>query len=138
MSETCQGAVMLDSIRSRIADGTLLPPGYYESLECDSVLDARDRTDGFVSRWSRLHEQVGDRWAAVRVPDHLRTQAEDIRRDAFLVVSRATGQHEVASYVSDDLDLIVRAGLVGLTDPLLDHLWQSYDQGEFPGPMKLP
>jgi hypothetical protein len=64
----------------------------------------------------------------------LNTLVEDIRRESFLAVSRATGQHEIASYVSDDFDLIVRASLIGMTEPLLDRMWEVYERGEFPVP----
>jgi predicted membrane-bound mannosyltransferase len=55
-----------------------------------------------------------------------------IRRESFLAVSRATRQHEIASYVSDDLDLIVRARLVGASSGFIGELWEAYDRGEFP------
>ena len=44
----------------------------------------------------------------------------------------------IASYVSDDLNLVIRGKLLGLSDDLLDHLWRAYDRGEFPGPMTHP
>lgn len=125
---------MLDSTLSRIADGTLLPPDYYVSLDCDSALDARDRDGRFDSAWSRVYERVEGLWATAHIQDHQRAKVEEVQREAFQVVSRATGQHEIASYVSDDLGLVIRAKLVGLRDPLLDDLWQAYDRGEFPTP----
>ncbi len=41
--------------------------------------------------------------------------SEDIRRESFLTVSRATTQHEIASYVSDDFDIIIRGSILAWT-----------------------
>lgn len=124
----------LNFVQSRIADDSLLPIVYYHDLDCDAALAARDRDAAFVAEWIRLFEVVGRRWDAVEVAADLRLAAEDIRKESFLVVSRATRQHEVASYVSDDLDLIVRDRLVGTECRLLGRLWAVYERGQFPCP----
>lgn len=124
----------LASIVSRIADGTLLSASYFADLDCDAALDARDGDDEFVAEWNRLFEDAGRRWAVSDVADEIRSLAEDVRQESFLAVSRATGQHEIASYVSDDFDLIVRGRLLGMSDQLPEQLWDRYERGEFPTP----
>ncbi|MBL8865841.1 MAG: hypothetical protein JNK93_09805, partial [Planctomycetia bacterium] len=119
---------------SRIADGTLLRATYFRRLDCDAALDVRDSNAEFVAEWVREFERVGQRWAAAAVAAEARGVAEDIRRESFLAVSRATRQHEIASYVSDDFDLIVRGRLIGAAGGLLGQLWTVYDRGEFPQP----
>jgi hypothetical protein len=125
----------LASVLARIRDGTLLPAPYYAGLDCDAAVDARDRDGEFDLAWVRACDQVDRLWQAAQVEPEVRAVAEDIRREGFLAVSRATGQHEIASYVSDDLDLIARGRLVGLRDPFLDRLWYDYERGEFPAPV---
>jgi hypothetical protein len=125
----------LATVLARIRDGTLLPAPYYASLDLDAAVDARDRDGEFDLAWVRACNQVDRLWAGAEVEPELRALAEDIRREGFLSVSRATGQHEIASYVSDDLDLLVRGRLVGLSDPFLDRLWYDYERGEFPTPL---
>jgi hypothetical protein len=122
------------SILARIKDGTLLPVSYYASLDCDAALDARDKSGEFDLAWVRACDEVDRRWKDTDLSTELRALAEDIRRESFLVVSRMTGQHEIASHVSDDLDLVVSGRLVGLHDPLLDLLWCDYNRGAFPSP----
>jgi hypothetical protein len=124
----------LTSVLWRITDGTLLPAAYYARLDCDAALDARDRTGEFDLAWVRACNQVEGLWAVAAVGPELRSLAEDIRREGFLAVSQATGQHEIASYVSDDLDVIVRSRLVDFQDPFLDRLWQDYERSVFPVP----
>lgn len=124
----------LSSILARIATGELLPDDCFGSLDCDAALDARDRDAEFDAEWVRLDNEVSRRWDARAVESSLSTLAEDIRRESFLAVSRATGQHEIAGYVSDDFDLIIRVRLLGITEPLLDQMWGVYERGEFPIP----
>lgn len=124
----------LNSVLSRIADGTLLPAAYFRRLDCDAALDARDSDTAFAAEWAREFERVGKRWAAAAITAEARGAAEDIRKESFLAVSRATRQHEIASYVSDDFDLIVRGRLVGAAGGFLGQLWAVYDRGEFPRP----
>lgn len=124
----------LASVRARIADGTLLPAEYYARLDCDTALDARDTDTSFDAAWGRHYAEVDQRWAATAASAEVRALVEDIRRESFLAVSRATGQHEIAGYVSDDLDLIVRGRLVGLKAEFLEKLWSVYERGEFPQP----
>jgi hypothetical protein len=111
-----------------------LPPGYYAQLDCDAALNARDGDALFVADWKRRFQEVEDRWATAGIAVEARVLAEEIRREAFLAASRATGQHEIASYVSDDFDLMVRARLVGVRDELLVRLWGVYERGQFPTP----
>ena len=123
----------LNLVLSRIADGTLLPAAYYSQLNCDDALDARDEKN-FDTAWVEQSAAVERQWAAAEIEPEARRLAEDIRRESFLAVSRATGQHEIASYVSDDFELIVHGHLVDITDGLLGKLWAAYERGQFPHP----
>jgi hypothetical protein len=124
----------LEIMLLRIADGSLLPDEYYSELDRDSALDARDADQSFVTAWAATHERVEEAWATSPIATRQQDLAERVRHAAFLAVSRATSQHEIASYVSDDLDLIARGMALGLSDPLLERLWESYERGQFPMP----
>ncbi len=124
----------LDTIMLGIADGTLIPAGYYAELDCDDILNRRDDDDEFVEEWSRLFEEVKQQWDEADIAVEAREQAEELRQAAFLAVGEATNNHEIAGYVSDDIDLITRAELLGMSAPLLDRLWDAYQGGAFPHP----
>src|SRR4051812_44347962 len=119
----------LEDILSRVADGSLVPADYYRALDRDAALDARDSDEDFESAWLTLRERIEAAWASSRVSDVEGDAVERIRREAFSAVSRATSQHELAGYVSDDLDLIARGRVLSIDEPLLSWLWASYDQG---------
>ena len=125
LAEESRVSRSLESILSRIADGSLLPSGYYSDLARDSALDARDSDQSFVASWAATHEQIQKAWAICPITARQHDLIEHIRHAAFLAVSRATSQHEIASYVSDDLDLIARGVALGLTRPTLEWLWKS-------------
>jgi len=68
----------------------------------------RDREGEFDRNWVRVSQEVERCWSDAAIAVELRQLADDIRRESFLAVSRATGHHEFAGYVSDDFELIVR------------------------------
>ncbi len=134
LSEGTVADEWLHSILPRIASGELLPPGYFAMLDCDSALDARDGNPEFESSWLQATKEFEASWAALEVSQATFATADDIRRESFLAVSRATKQHEIASYVSDDFELITHARIVGNASPFVEHLWAAYESGLFPVP----
>ena len=100
-------------ILRRIMDGSLLPPDAVQSLDHDLILDARDGDAEFEAEWTRCYNEIEAKWPEADVAGETAALAEDIRRKSFLTVSRATEQHEIASYVSDDFDIIVRGSILG-------------------------
>jgi hypothetical protein len=124
----------LNKIAADIASGKLVPAKYFQELDCDACLDARDKDEHFDAEWARINQAIEENWDETKVDGELFQIAEDIRRESFLAVSRATKQHEIASYVSDDFDLIVRAKFLGVKEKLLIQMWAVYERGAFPYP----
>lgn len=117
-------------ILTSINIGTLLSRRALSELDHDAILNERDGNADFEARWKRCYNEIVDSWPA---EDSKYAQLiEDIRRTAFLSVSRATAQHEIASYVSDDFDIIVRGSIIGLNDEFLNSLWDSYKDNKIP------
>lgn len=121
-------------ILRRIMDGSLLPPDVIRTLDHDAILDARDGDAKFEAEWIRCHNEIEARWPTANVAKETAALSEDIRRESFLTVSRATSQHEIASYVSDDFDIIIRGSILGLDDDFLNSLWDAYDRHDIPAP----
>jgi hypothetical protein len=119
---------------ARIAEGNLFSEPYYRRLDLDAALDSRESDREFDSQWVKTYEEIDECWNRVEVGTKLRDLAEQIRRQTFLHIHKLTGHHEIAGFVSDDLDLIVRGRLLRINEPFLDRLWQSYERGEFPLP----
>lgn len=87
--------------------------------EMDAILDTRD-TDPFDSSWCQLNEIVGG------------NESHPNAKDFFLIVSNVTNQHEITSYIADDVDLIYRAGKKGIKTPFLRYLEDCYKKGLIP------
>jgi hypothetical protein len=124
----------LEDILARVDGGSLVPTDYYRTLDCDAVLDARDSDGEFESAWLALREEIEEAWMFMPVSAAVSDTITRISREVFAAVSQATSQHEIASYVSDDLDLIARGKVLGLSNPLLSWLSEAYDRGHFPTP----
>ena len=124
----------LTDILQRIHAGELLSTDYYTSLDCDAAVEARENSQEFDVAWMQAFTAVNQSWKDAPLEPKLVQLVDDIRREGFLAVSRATKQHEIASYVSDDLELIIKSKLLGLNNPLVDHLWHDYEHNRFPTP----
>jgi len=90
-----------------------------DCAELDALLDARD-AQSFDAAWVGADRDVpaGDE------PENL--------DDQFIALSKATEQHEICSYVADDIRLLWRAAQSGVTSPFLLFLRASYKNGAFP------
>ena len=118
----------------RITDGTLLSPELIAALDHDSILDERDGDAAFEAQWMQCYNEIEAKWSIANVDKETVALAEDIRRESFLSVSRVTNQHEIASYVSEDFDIIIRGCILELDNEFLNKLWDAYNQNEIPTP----
>ena len=89
----------------RIMDRSLLPTDVVQSLNHDSILDARDGDAEFEAEWTRCYSEIEAKWPEANVARETAALSKDIRRESFLTVSRATNQHEIASYLRTDPEL---------------------------------
>ena len=122
----------LEVILERIRNSTLLAPVDCTNLDCNAVLDVRDNDAQFEADWLRAQKDIEQRWDATDVATESKRLVSEIRREAFLAVSGATSQHEIATYISDDFNLIGRSVALGCQDPVIELLWDSYSEKSIP------
>lgn len=122
----------LHALLARLKSQGLIQPEYFGQLDCDQALEQRDSNSSFDTDWIEAYKHTEVGWSDM--PVELRTQIDIIRKEAFMQVSRATRQHEIASYVSDDFDLICRCHVLGYEPAIVGSLWQAYELGKFPTP----
>jgi hypothetical protein len=113
-----------------IRDGSLLAPAIFAHIDCDSVLDARDGDTATEREWLLAHDDLKSKWLATGPNPLDAATLDELRRVSFLAVSAATNQHELASYVSDDFELIGWASLLDAASPFVDSLWAAYSAGK--------
>lgn len=112
----------------------MLPPAVIGAIDHDTILDERDGDAEFEAEWTRCYNEIEDRWRTADIDKEMAALKEDIRKESFLSASRATSQHEIASYVSDDFDIIIRGSILGMNDEFLNELWDAYHRNEIPTP----
>ncbi len=93
-----------------------------ESLNVDALNAILDERDGetFEKEWVKADESIPE------------GEAYPQDKEVFILLSNATGQHEICSYISDDLNLLHRAKVAGICSPFLNYLKQCYDEGTVP------
>ncbi len=122
----------LRSALSRIETGALLGPAFFARSDADRLLDERDGDASFAAAWREAHDATAAAWATADVPAATASLAERIRKAAFLRSSLASHQHDIASDISDDFELIVRDRILGLDDAFVARLLASYEANRFP------
>ncbi len=88
--------------------------------DMNDILDNRDTNSSFESSWLKLYNDVGGNGT---YPD---------AKNIFINISNVTHQHEITSYIADDIDLIYRADQKGIQTSFLQYLKDCYKKGVVP------
>ena len=124
----------LQEIRTAIDTSSVLKPSNIGSLDHDEILDARDTEASFEDQWVQAFEKVNVAWEQFGQADDFEKLIEEIRHASFMAVSKVTHQHEIASYISDDFEMIAKASVTETVDPFILAMWSAYQRQEIPGP----
>lgn len=127
----------LPDLLAAINDGRILTPDVFSSVDFDEILDARESDERFDAEWNRCLSTLEQEWSEREISSALEEMVDEIREQAFEVAGAHTDQHEIANHISDDFELFARAIVLEFTDPFLDSLWESYDNGEIPSPLTI-
>lgn len=121
---------------SEIESGKIPLANIFASVDCDSLLDKRDSDSSFDA----MYREIWDRNEKLKFILN-RDPTEPIRKQSFLAVSNATQQHEIASYVSDDFELIAWESHTMVDNEIpnsgsnfIHWLYFQYKSGNFPCP----
>ncbi|WP_322903137.1 hypothetical protein [Paenibacillus campi] len=118
---------IVPSLQAKLERQQLLPANLWEQLDEGAYLDYRDSTD-FDTAWIEAYQKL-------RREGLTPTEQEQVQqwsRLAFDEVIRASGSGDLAAYVSDDIDLICCAHLLGLDDEFVNWLAGCYAEGRLP------
>ena len=126
----------LQELLNEIETGAIPLQNALRSADCDELLDLRDSTPSFDKTYLDSFAKIDDLRSSL--PDD---PSEMICKQAFVFVSIATNHHEIASYASDDFELIAWASHCQ-SDPnygnfnfeFAQWLLSEYRAGRFPVP----
>ena len=121
----------LDAQRDRIGRGELLGEDTLTGVDLDALLDRRDAA-AFDTAWNAAFTAIEARWYTEKIPRSVDKAIDRLRKAAFKAVSRATAEHGIAAYVSDDFELIARARALEFEDAFVAGLWAAYKEGRVP------
>lgn len=99
----------------------------------DEMLESRDSAE-FENDWLRVFETLEQK----EFSDADAALIDEIREIAYRKTYASTSHAELAAYVADDFELIVKSLLSGLNDEWLNALLLAYLQGLFPHTKLLP
>ncbi|EOU9535223.1 hypothetical protein [Cronobacter dublinensis] len=101
---------------------------FLNTLDVDGALDSRDEPE-FDKRWlDNFNLLKGEYFDASDI-----AQIDSLREKAFKLSFRALNHSEVASRISDDIELIAKNIIIGKEDSwAVSYLWTTYKNGAFP------
>ena len=99
--------------------------------EYDTLLDERD-ADEFATPWADTYEASSAPFEQVAADQGLKARTDNVREHVDKRVYNQTKVSDLASYTSDDVDLILRYLLTDLSSDWVNALWLSYKEGAIP------
>lgn len=121
----------LKRLLDEITSGELILARTFVRDDLEQILDRRDE-GAFEKPWLACSERITSAWEQAEPAEDVKGLMDEVRKQSFLVVSRATHQHEIASYVSDDFELIAKSIALGLGDAYAEALLATYRAGGIP------
>lgn len=97
----------------------------------EALLAARE-TDDFAGPWTQAYARSQAACSPLVAEPGTQARLARVREYVFKRVYTHTQVADLASYVSDDLDLLLRYVRTGLPSPWVNTLWRGYQQGTIP------
>ncbi|GGI98896.1 hypothetical protein [Paenibacillus hunanensis] len=118
---------VINSLQQKLQQQQLLSAMTWEELDEAAYLDYRDGAD-FDTDWINAYQKLRREGLTPAEQDQL----QEWSRLAFDETIKASGSGDLAAYVSDDIDLIFSAHLLGLNDDFVNWLASCYNEGRLP------
>lgn len=117
----------VEALKIKLSQGSLLPVTLWQELDIESYLEYRDRAD-FDTEWIGAYQKL----ERDSLKEEEQAQITEWSRLAFMQVMQHRNDHDLAAYVSDDMDLIFTASILELEDLFVDRLIASYVSDRLP------
>lgn len=97
----------------------------------DALLTDRD-ADEFAEPWTAAYDASKAPYQKIATEQELKGRIDKMREHVYKRVYKQTQVSDLASYVSDDIDLILRYLLAEMPNEWVNALWLSYKEGNIP------
>ena len=121
----------IQELINKIQNEKLLSATIFLGCDLDEILDVRD-SESFEKDWLQCFKKIKNKLEKSPLTKPQIDLIDKLREVSFMAVSNATKQHEIASYISDDFELISKAALLGGSFEYAENLLNVYLAGELP------
>ena len=97
----------------------------------DGLLDSRDSNE-FATPWTNAYNTINKIYRGTDINQDTRNRVDKVREHVFKRVYKVTEVSDLASYVSDDFDLILRCLITRTQNSWVNALWLSYLYRDIP------
>jgi len=119
------------SIESLILNDVLPYTETGEAGNYDSLLEARD-SDEFATPWADAYDVVSKLYKESDINQDIRDRVNIVREHIFKQVYNKTKVSDLASYISDDFELILMCLVTKTQNSWVNALWTSYQDKNIP------
>lgn len=118
---------MVNLLLKNIKKGKIINNRIFYNCDFDELLDLRDE-ECFDSEWMRVYNLLNN-----MVVDKSYYQIiDEIRKETYLRAYKESNSSDIASCVSDDFELIVKAYILNVDDQWLNSIIMLYAKSIFP------
>ncbi len=118
---------MLKRLNEKIKSCDFWDDEYLSNIDIDETLNLRDEKE-FDSEWIRIYELTQKNL----IDEENQKIIDEIRENSFRSIYDRTSSAELASYVSDDFELVCKAYVMKIEDAWLASLFYEYINRRIP------
>ncbi len=121
----------LKKIENLVFGGEMPSEQALSGNDFDDLLDARDASE-FASPWTTAYDATSKLYTEYNSLQSEKVRIDKVREHIYKRVYNRTEVSDLASYISDDFDLILKSLLTGIENDWVNSLWLSYKGGDIP------
>lgn len=118
---------MIKKLLKKIEDNNIIKLENFDDCDIDELLDKRD-DEVFDGEWIKAYSELNKN----DYTDAEKKEIDVTREKSFLMAYNNSGSSDIASCVSDDMEIICKAYFMNYNNAWLNSLIMSYAHGEFP------
>ena len=121
----------LGKIENLVFGGEMPSEQALSGNDFDDLLDARDASE-FASPWTTAYNAASKLYTESNSLQSEKVRIDKVREHIYKRVYNRTEVSDLASYISDDFDLILKSLLTSIENDWVNSLWLSYKGGDIP------
>ena len=121
----------LQNIEQLVFANALPAEQAFDAVDYNALLDARD-ADEFSIPWADAWDLATKAFDASTTNQKIKERLDSVREHIFKRIYNLTQNSDLASYISDDFDLIIKCLATNTQNAWVNALWLTYKEGGIP------